>query len=72
MLPVRPVTVTNPQFERHDMKPQIIKNGEGYHEDKHREDEMKKMEEDIQTNEFNKKNRMTQGSKKGDIRHEME
>ncbi|EAC3044449.1 cytochrome aa3 quinol oxidase subunit II [Listeria monocytogenes] len=55
MLPVRPVTVTNPQFERHDMKPQIIKNGEGYHEDKHREDEMKKMEEDIQTNEFNKK-----------------
>ncbi|WP_239253844.1 cytochrome aa3 quinol oxidase subunit II [Listeria ilorinensis] len=55
LLPPRPVTVTNPQFERHDMEPMIIKNGEGYHQDKHYDKEMKKMEDDIQTNEFNKK-----------------
>nr|WP_244964481.1 cytochrome aa3 quinol oxidase subunit II [Listeria aquatica] len=53
--PARPVTVTNPQFERHDMDPMIIKNGEKYHSDKHYDKEMKKMEDDIQTNEFNKK-----------------
>ncbi|SQC68688.1 Probable quinol oxidase subunit 2 precursor [Listeria fleischmannii subsp. fleischmannii] len=65
LLPARPVTVTNPQFERHNMDPMIIKNGSGYHSDKHYDDEMKKMEDDIQTNEFNKKNRMTRANKKG-------
>lgn len=53
--PARPVTVTNPQFERHNMEPMIIKNGEKYEADKHYDKEMKKMEDDIQTNEFNKK-----------------
>lgn len=55
LLPPRKVQITNPQFERHNMKPQLIKNGEGYHADQHREKEMKKLEDDMQTNDFNKK-----------------
>ncbi|WP_163655371.1 cytochrome aa3 quinol oxidase subunit II [Listeria sp. PSOL-1] len=55
MLPPRPITVTNPQFKRHNMKPTIIKNGEKYHKNEHYDHEMKKMEDDVQTNEFNKK-----------------
>ncbi|MBC1920164.1 cytochrome aa3 quinol oxidase subunit II [Listeria booriae] len=51
ILPPRPVTITNPRFEQMDMEPMIIKNGTGYKQDKHYDEEMKKLGKEINTDE---------------------
>lgn len=50
------MTVTNPNYDRHGMKPMILKNNEKYDsdfkkEEKHHMDEMEKMQEDAKTDD---------------------
>ncbi|MEY8598343.1 MULTISPECIES: cytochrome aa3 quinol oxidase subunit II [Mammaliicoccus] len=69
VLPPRKVTVTNPNYERHGMKPMILKNNEKYDsefkkEEEHHMDEMEKISEDAK-NEDEKGNNQSSNKNHG-------